>query len=60
MSERAEKLTKASQDWYICQTSGCGYIIILIFFISSKLTTEVVHGLMGQVIKDQLFNKSMK
>ena len=26
--------------------------------LSSKATVEVVHGLMGQVIKDRLFNMS--
>lgn len=32
------------------------YIIIHVHTCSSKATIEVVHGLMGQVVKDQLFN----
>ena len=32
--------------------------VMTVCLYSSKATIEVVHGLMGQVIKDQLFNSA--
>lgn len=32
--------------------------VLSVCMYSSKATIEVVHGLMGQVIKDQLFNSA--
>ena len=50
------KLTKAAQDWLANSLHYSNNIGITISTYSSKATIEVVHGLMGQVVKDQLFN----
>ena len=50
------KLVKASRDRLV--SFNCSCIIYLSHYTSCKTGIEAVHGLMLQVIKDNLFNQT--
>lgn len=49
------KISKVTKDWFVLYLLND--FTVLLIYVSTKTTTEQLHGLMSQVFKDHLFNK---